>query len=94
MLGIVNLDMIQGCLIPQLEENIINRIYQEDVAPIHFHNEVMSYLHELLPNKLIGLGGLRECPPRSPDFTDIDLFSGGLLSALSTSLRCRVHHNT
>jgi hypothetical protein len=62
MLGTVNLDVLQSCFMPQPQENIVNWIYQEDVALAHFHNEVMSYLQALLPNKVIGLEGLGIVP--------------------------------
>jgi hypothetical protein len=60
VIGIVYLYMLQGWLMPQLQEDIPDLIYQQAGTPTHFHIEVRSYLDELHPNQGIGLGGLVE----------------------------------
>jgi hypothetical protein len=40
----------------------------------HFHKEVTRFLNQKFPEKLIGRDGPITWPPRSPDFTPVDLF--------------------
>jgi hypothetical protein len=42
--GVICLDMLREWLMPQLQEDIQDLIYQQDGAPPHCHNEVRSYL--------------------------------------------------
>jgi hypothetical protein len=71
--GISYLDMLQQWLLPQLEEDSPDFIFQQDGAPPHFHNEVRSELIDRLPNRWIDRAGpddddeLLRWPPRSPD---------------------------
>ncbi|KAG8227213.1 hypothetical protein J437_LFUL003419 [Ladona fulva] len=62
---------------PQLQEDIPDRIYQQDGAPPHFHNEVKLYFNEHLPRHWIGRRGLMEWPLRSPVLTPMDFFLWG-----------------
>lgn len=52
--------------------------FQQDGAPPHFSLEVRAYLDELLPERWIGRRGPVEWPPRSPDLTPLDFFSGDI----------------
>jgi hypothetical protein len=79
VIGIIYLDMLREWLIPQLQEDIQDLIYQSDGAPPHFHNEVTSYLDERVRNRWIGRGGSMEWPQISPDLTPRDFFSFGVL---------------
>jgi hypothetical protein len=58
--GIIYLDMLREWLMPQLQDDIPDLIYQQDGAPPHFHNEMMSYPHEHLCNRWIWRGGSME----------------------------------
>jgi hypothetical protein len=42
------LDMLQQWLIPQLDDDSNNYLFQQDGAPSHYHNAVWCYLNELL----------------------------------------------
>jgi hypothetical protein len=48
-------------------------------APPHYHRIVRAYLDDTLPDRWIGRRGAIECPPRSPDFTPLDLYLWGTL---------------
>jgi hypothetical protein len=63
--GIVYLDVLHEWLMPQLQEDIPDLIYQQDGAPPHIQNQVRSYMDERLCNRWIGRGealwnGLRD----------------------------------
>ncbi|PSN43404.1 hypothetical protein C0J52_26690, partial [Blattella germanica] len=71
-------------LIPQLEEDSQDFIFQQDGAPPHFHNDVRMYLNEQLPQRWIGRTGrddeaLLKWPPMSPDMTPCDFFLWGCI---------------
>jgi hypothetical protein len=65
--------MLQPWLMPQLQEDSVDFIFQQDGAPPHFHFDVRTHLSANLP--VVGLGAsdndppLLPCPPRSPDLT-------------------------
>ncbi|KAG8227447.1 hypothetical protein J437_LFUL011811 [Ladona fulva] len=44
--GFIYLDMLSEWLMPQLQDDIPDRIYQQDSVPPYFHNEVKSYLNQ------------------------------------------------
>jgi hypothetical protein len=67
--------MLREWLMPQLQEDTPDLIYQQGGAPPHFHNEVRPYLDERLRNRWIGREGPMERPPGSPDLTPMDFFS-------------------
>ena len=46
--------MLQQWLIPQLQEDSRDFIYQQDGAPPHFHHDVRGYLSDTLPYRWIG----------------------------------------
>ena len=78
----VYLDMLQQWLIPQLQEDSRDFIYQEDGAPPHFHHDGHGYLNDTLPHRWIGRASqgdspLLPWPPRSPDLTPRDFFLWG-----------------
>lgn len=78
------LDMLENWLMPQLEEDSQDFIFQQDGAPPHFHNDVRWYLNEHLPQRWIGRTGrddeaLLKWPPRSPDMTPCDFFLWGFV---------------
>ncbi|GFS59605.1 uncharacterized protein TNIN_445491 [Trichonephila inaurata madagascariensis] len=61
------LDMLQNCLMPQLEEDSQDFIFHQDESPPHFYNDVRRYLNEHLPQRLTGRDdkALLKWPPRS-----------------------------
>ncbi|KAG8235951.1 hypothetical protein J437_LFUL016273 [Ladona fulva] len=69
--------MLCEWLMPQLQENIPDGIYQQNGAHPHFHNEVKSFFNEHLPQPWIGCKGPIEWPPRSPDLMPMDFFLWG-----------------
>jgi hypothetical protein len=77
--GIIYLEMLREWLMPQLQKDIPDLIYQQDGPPPHFHNEVRSFLDERLRNRWIGCGGPMEWPPRSPGLIPTDFFCCGVL---------------
>lgn len=80
--GHVYLDMLENFLMPQLETDSVDFIYQQDGAPPHFHLDVRDFLNTRLKNRWIGRGGdddekFLSWPPRSPDLTPCDFFVWG-----------------
>jgi hypothetical protein len=71
--GIVNLDIFQEFLIPQLDEGEQEgRIhFQQDCAPPHYLEEVREYLNNRFPGRWIGRVAPIAWPPRSTDFTPL-----------------------
>ena len=76
--------MLENWLMPKLEEDSQDFIFQQDGAPPHFHNDVRWYLNEHIPQRWIGRTGrddeaLMKWPPRSPDMTPCDFFLWGFV---------------
>ena len=81
--GPVYLDMLEQWLMPQLQEDSQDFVYQRDGAPPHFHLEIRKYLDATIPRRWIGRASrddspLLPWPPRSPDLTPCDFFLMGL----------------
>jgi len=75
------LDMLQLCLIPQLQ-NIPTFIFQQDGSPAHHHCEVRQYLNTVSPGRWIGRASennhpLLLWPPKSPDIMPCDFVLWG-----------------
>jgi hypothetical protein len=71
--------MLENWLIPQLNEDSNDYIFQQDGSPAHYHKDVRGYLNRILPLSWIGRKGkeedaLMQWPPRSPDLTSWDFF--------------------
>lgn len=80
--GNIYLGMLENWLMPQLETDSVDFIFQQDGAPPHFHLDVRDYLNTRLRNRWIGRIGnhdhdLLPWPPRSPDLTPCDFFIWG-----------------
>ncbi|GBM10111.1 hypothetical protein AVEN_92930-1 [Araneus ventricosus] len=80
----VYLDMIEVWLMPQLDSDSTDYIFQQDGAPPHWSTEVRTFLNQRLPKRWIGRSGDADddfCswPPRSPDLTPCDFFLWGYL---------------
>jgi hypothetical protein len=76
------LDMMQEWLLPQLDDDSHDFIYQQDGAPTHYHHLVRGYLNQHLPQRWIGCTAandqaLLHWPPRPPDLTPCDFFLWG-----------------
>ncbi|GBM69245.1 hypothetical protein AVEN_134692-1 [Araneus ventricosus] len=56
-----------------------NVCFQHDGASAHKTSSVKQYLVEEFGEQIIGCGGFREWPPRSPDLTPMDFFLWGYL---------------
>ena len=69
------LRMLETFAYPVLR-NIDNVIFQQDGAPPHWALVVRDSLNEKIPNSWIGRDGPTAWPPRSPDVTPLDFFSG------------------
>jgi hypothetical protein len=76
--GFAYLDMLQLCLLPQLQDSD-SFILQQDGAPPHFHFEVRRHLNTTLPQRWIGStsrcnenSALIPWPPRSADLTSTE----------------------
>jgi hypothetical protein len=74
--------MLTLWLLPQLEEDSNDFIFQQDGAPSHFHMAVRDHLNAHLPRRRIGHAGANDVvwcrwPPRSPDLTPCDFFLWG-----------------
>ena len=82
-------DMIINEFIPKLkrayENQIDHLIYQQDSAPPHVTNKVLSKLREIFNDNLITkngwLNGMAKWPPRSTDLTPCDFFLWGFLKS-------------
>jgi hypothetical protein len=47
--GATYLDVLEQWLLPQLEEDSADFIFQQDGAPPHYHNDVRGHLNDRLP---------------------------------------------
>jgi len=70
--------MLENWLMPQLNEDSNDHIFQQDGSPAHY-KDMRGYLNRNLPQRLIGRTGkdddtLMQWPPRSPDLTLCDFF--------------------
>ena len=54
--GAAYLDMLENWLIPQLQQEMNNFIFQQDGAPPHWHRDVRAFLNHILPLRWIGQG--------------------------------------
>ena len=75
-------NMVENWLMPQLNEDSNDYIFQQDGSPSHYKG-VWGYLNQNLPQKWIGHTGkdddtLMRWPPRSPDLTLCDFFFSGV----------------
>jgi hypothetical protein len=82
--------MLTTCLMPQLEHDSADFIYQLGGAPCHYHRNVRNFLNETLPHRRIGRAvnndqHLLLWPPRSPDLTPCDFFLWGYVKCLQTT---------
>jgi hypothetical protein len=69
--GISYLYMLENYLMPKLQQDMERYfIFQQDMAPPHFHDEVTSYLNRTVV-AWIGRGGTIAWPSRSPDLTSL-----------------------
>ena len=80
--GTAFLDILTERLLPQLNEDSADFIFQMDGAPPHFHWHVREFLNKYLPQRWIGCGTdddqmLLAWPPCSPDATPCDFFLWG-----------------
>jgi len=75
------LDMLQLWLMPQLQEDSQDFIFQQDRAQPNFHFDVRAHLNVNLPGRWIGRDShndsLLPWPSRSPDLTSCDFFLWG-----------------
>jgi hypothetical protein len=74
-------EMLSNWLIPQLATERHDHLFQQDVAPPHWHISARTFLNERLPNRWIGRARQNDqvfCkwPPRSPDLTVTFSFGG------------------
>ncbi|PSN49418.1 hypothetical protein C0J52_23130, partial [Blattella germanica] len=74
----------QNWLMPQMDENSDDYIFQKDGCPAHFHNDVQDYLNINLSQRWIGGfepedEALMRWPPRSPALTHCDFFVWGFV---------------
>jgi len=74
--------MLENWLMPQLNEDSNDYIFQQDGSPAHY-KDVRVYLNRNLPQRWKGRTGKRDdalirWPPRSPDLTRANFSSGGL----------------
>ena len=75
-------NMLTMWLMPQLEHDSADFVYQLDGAPCHYHHNVRNFLNETLPHRWIGRAvnndqHLLLWPPRSPDLIPHDFFLWG-----------------
>jgi len=92
--GINYLDMLQLWLMPQLQEDSEDFIFQQDGAPPHFHFDVCARLSANLPGRWIGRASHNDSPlltwsPWSPDPTPA-FFSYGVTSKIVCT--CLLYH--
>lgn len=84
--GEMYLELLETYIYPMIvetmenDDNILedNVWFQQDGAPPHFTVQVRQFLNANFPNQWIGRRGSIEWPPRSPDLTPLDFFSGGI----------------
>jgi len=77
---------LENWLMPQLNEDSNDHIFQQDGSPGHY-KDVRGYLNRNLPQRWIGRTGkegdvLMWWPPRSPDLTPCDFFFWGFWRTL------------
>jgi len=82
--GMIYLHMLENWLMPQLNEDSNDYIFQQDGSPAHYHKDVRGYLNRNLPQRWIGSTGQEDdalmCwPIRSPDLTPCDFFLWGFV---------------
>ncbi|PNF43976.1 hypothetical protein B7P43_G00908, partial [Cryptotermes secundus] len=82
--GVTYLRMLQNWLVPQMNEDSGDYIFQQDRVPPHWHLNVRRFLDESLPQRWIGRMGnedlaLHFWPPMSPDLTPCNFFLWGFL---------------
>jgi len=70
--------MLENWLMPQLNEDSNDYVFQQDGSPAHY-KDVRGYLNQSLPQRWIGRtekeeGALMRWPLRSPDLTPCDFF--------------------
>jgi len=75
--------MLENWLMPQLNEDSNDNIFQQDGSPAH-HKDVRGYLNRNFPQRWIGHTGkdgdaLMWWPPRSPDLTPCGFFFWGFV---------------
>ncbi|KFM82053.1 hypothetical protein X975_03897, partial [Stegodyphus mimosarum] len=75
----IYLDMLEAWLMPQLDSDSPDYIFQQDEATPHWSTEVCTFLNQHLPKRWIGRSGAADdvfysWPPRSPDLTPCDFF--------------------
>ena len=75
--------MSENWLMPQLNEDSNDYIFQQDGSPAHY-KDVRGYLNRSLPQRWIGRTGqeddaLMRWPPRSPDLKPCDFFFWGFV---------------
>ena len=73
--------MLENWLMPQMNEDSNDNIFQQDGSPAHY-KDVRGYLNRNLPQRWIGRTGkeddaLMRWPPRSPDLNPRDFFFWG-----------------
>ena len=76
--------MLENWLMPQLNEDSNDYIFEQDVSRAHYHKDVRGYLNRNLPQMWIGRTGkehdaLMRWPPRSPDLTPCDFSFWGFV---------------
>jgi hypothetical protein len=76
------LDMLTLWLLPQVEEDSNDFIFQQDGAPPHFHVAVRNHLNVHHPRRWIGRAAANDVvwcswPPRSPDLIPCDFLLWG-----------------
>ena len=76
-------NMLTTWLMPQLEHDSADFVYQLDGAPCHYYRNVRNFLYETLPHQWIGRAvnndqHLLLWPPRSPDLIPCDFFPMGM----------------
>ena len=76
-------NMLENWLMPQLNEDNNDYIFQRDGSPAHY-KDARGYLKRNLPQRWIGRTGkeddaLMRWPPRSPDLTQCDFFFWGFV---------------
>jgi hypothetical protein len=77
--GETNLAMLQKWLLPQINKDSGDFIFQQDGAPPHWHRDVRHFLNQSIPQRWIDHIENEDLtllfwPPRSPDLTPCDFF--------------------
>ena len=67
--------MINEFLCPELGDMDVDDVYfQKDGATCHTSGEAIGLLREKFPGRVISQNGYYKCPPRSYDFTPLNVF--------------------